>query len=166
MPARAGMTALITARSLILRMVLQVKNKDDKGRIMKLYEQIQMPNGLTAEVHDLSREIAANTVRVEMIIRIRVALNPDDFAEPLHFEQTRTVFGEEIVFEHRLGQSFVSNDQKDVIFRTLLETFKQASLPYLSNPKFRTRFAASKYREILQNPYKYRIRQDERTESA
>jgi hypothetical protein len=149
-----------------LRIGLQVKNKDDTDPIMKLYEQIQMPNGLTAEVHDLSREIAANTVRVEMIIKIRVALSPDDFSEPLQFERTRAVFGEEIVFEHRLGQSFVNNDQKDVVFRTLLETFKQASLPYLSNQKFRTRFAASKYRDILQNPYKYRILQDGRTESA
>ena len=86
-----------------MRIGLQVKNKDDKGRTMKLYEQIQMPNGLTAEVHDLSREIAADTARVEMIIRIRVALRPDDFAEPLHFEKTRDVFGEEIVFEHRMG---------------------------------------------------------------
>jgi hypothetical protein len=70
---------------------LQVKNKDDKGHAMKLYEQIQMPNGLTVEVHDLSREIAANTVRVELIIRIRVALSPDDFADPLHFERTRVL---------------------------------------------------------------------------
>jgi hypothetical protein len=145
---------------------LQVKSKDDKGRIMKLYEQIQMSNGLTAEVHDLSREIAANTARVEMIIRIRVALSPDDFAEPLHFERTRAVFGEEIVFEHRMEKSFVSNEQADAVFRTLLETFKQTSLPYLSNPKFRTRFAASRYREILHNPYQYRILKDGRTESA
>ena len=147
-------------------MELQVKNKDDKGPLMKLCEQIPMPNGLTVEVHDLSREIAADTFRVEMIIRIRVALRPDDFAEPSQFEQTHAVFGEEIVFEHRLERSFVTSEQKDEVFRTLLETFKQASLPYLSNPKFRNRFAASKYREILQNPYKYRIRQDERTESA
>lgn len=166
MPARAGMTALCEARSLILWIGLQVKNKDDKGRIMKLYEQIPMPNGLTAEVYDLSREIAAGTARVEMIISIRVALRRDDFAEPLHFDQTRAVFGEEIVFEHRMGQSFVRNDQKDEVFRALLETFKQASLHYLSNPKFRNRFAASRYREILQNPYKYRIRQDNPTESA
>jgi hypothetical protein len=133
---------------------------------MKLFERINLPNGLTAEVHDLSRQIAANTIRVEMIIRIPVALHPDDFAEPSWFEQTRAVFGEEIVYEHRLERSFVTSEQKDDVFRTLLSTFKQASLPYLSSPKFRTRFAGSKYREILQNPYKYRHRQDSPTESA
>lgn len=133
---------------------------------MKLYEHIPLSNGLAVEVHDLSRQIAADTVRVEMMIRIPVTLHPDDFAEPSQFEQTRAVFGKEIVFERRLERSFVTNDQKNDVFRTLLETFKQASLPYLSNPKFRSRFAASKYQEILQNPYKYRIRQDAPTESA
>ncbi|MFH1080023.1 MAG: hypothetical protein V1766_07145 [Pseudomonadota bacterium] len=134
--------------------------------MMKCCEQIPMPNGLTAEVHDLSRQIAADTVRVEMVIRIPVALRPDDFAEPSRFEQTRAVFGEEIVYEHRLERSFVSSGQKDDVFRTLLETFKQASLPYLTSPRFRTRFAEFKYLEILQNPYKYRHRQDNPTESA
>jgi hypothetical protein len=134
--------------------------------MMKLYEQIPMANGLTLEVHDLSRQIAANTIRVELTIRIPVTLCPDDFAEPFQFEQTRAVFGEEIVYEHRLERSFVTSGQKDDVFRTLLETFKQASLPYLSSPNFRTRFAGSKYREILQNPYEYRHRQDNPTESA
>jgi hypothetical protein len=134
--------------------------------MMKLHEQIQMPNGLTVEVHDLSRLIAANTVKVEMIIRIPVALRPDDFADSSRFEQTRAVFGGEIVFERRLERSFVTSGEKDDVFRTLLEAFKQASLPYLSSLNFRTRFAESKYREILQNPYKYRHRQDNPTVSA
>jgi hypothetical protein len=144
----------------ILRMGLQVKNKDDRDPLMKPYEQIPMPNGLTVEVYDLSRQIADDTVRVEMMIRIPVTLRPDDFTEPFQFEQTCAVFGKEIVYEHRLERSFVGRDQKNDVFRTLLETFKQASLPYLSNPKFRNRLAASKHREILQNPYKYRTRQD------
>jgi hypothetical protein len=146
---------------------LQVKIKDDKGQpMMKLYEQIPMANGLTLEVHDLSRQIAAGTVRVELTIRIPVTLRPDDFTEPSQFEQTRAVFGEEIIYEHRLERSFVTSGQKDDVFRTLLETFKQASLSYLASPRFRTRFAASKYQEIIQNPYKYRQRQDNPTESA
>lgn len=134
--------------------------------MMKLFEQIRLPNGLTAEVYDLSRPIAADTIKVEMIIKIRVELLPDYFAEPAPFSQTRAVFGPEIFFEYRMGQSFVSNKEKDTVFRTLLETFKQDSLPYLSSAKFPGRFALSKYREILKNPYKYRITQDDRTESA
>jgi hypothetical protein len=146
---------------------LQVKDKGDTGyTMMKLFEQIPMPNGLTAEVYDLSRPIAADTTKVEMIIKIRVELLPEHFAETAPFSRTRAVFGPEIFFEYRMGQSFVSNKEKDTVFRILLETFKQDSLPYLSNPKFPARFALSKYREILQNPYKYRIPEDDRTEPA
>jgi hypothetical protein len=152
----------------ILRMGLQVKPKDDKGRCMTptRFEQILMPNGLTAEIYDLSRPIAADTLRVEISIRIPMTLSPDDFAEPSQYELTRTVFGDEILYEHSLLQSFVSADQKDAVFQTLLGHFKQSSLPYLSSPRFRTRFAASKHRDILQNPYKYRMRPDDGMESA
>jgi hypothetical protein len=157
----------VSQEGAILRIRLQVNNKDAKGgSMMKLFEQIPMPNGLTAEVYDLSRPIAADTTKVEMIIKIRVELLPDYFAEPAPFEQTRAIFGQEIFFEYRMGQSFVSHEEKDTVFRTLLETFKQDSLPYLSSPRFPARFALSKYREILQNPYKYRIQQDDRAESA
>jgi hypothetical protein len=146
---------------------LQVKIKDDKGRsMMKIYEQIPMSNGLTASVYDLSRQIAADTVKVELVARIPVTLRPDDFSEPSQYERTRAVFGEEIVFEHRRERSFVKTEQKEQVFSAMLETFKQASLPYLSHPQFRTRFAASKYRDILQNPYKYRSAPESRTESA
>jgi hypothetical protein len=144
----------------ILRMGLQVKNKDDKGPFMEPYEKIPLFNGLTAEVYDLSRQIAADTVRVELMIRIPVTLRPDDFDEPSQYEKTRAILGEEIYFEHRMERSFVGKNQGGDVFRTLLENFKQASLSYLSTPKFRNRLAASKYQEILQNPYKYRIRQD------
>jgi hypothetical protein len=146
---------------------LQVKDKGDtRQAMMKLFEQIPLANGLTAEVYDLSRPIAADTTKVEMTIKIRVELLPEYFTETAQFGQTRAAFGPEIFFEYRMGQSFVGNEEKDHVFRTLLETFKRDSLPYLSSPKFSARFAQSKYREILQNPYKYRIPQDDRTESA
>ena len=131
---------------------------------MEPTEQIRMPNGLTAEVYDLSRQIAADTTRVEIIIRIGMALRPDDFAETSQYEQTCAAFGPEIFFEHRMVKSFVNNEGKEAAFHTLLEIFKRDALPYLSTPQFPTRFALSKHREILKNPYKYRIRQDNRTE--
>jgi hypothetical protein len=146
---------------------LQVKIKDDRKRFMsKPIEQIPLPNGLTAEVHDLSRSIAADTVRVELAVIIRLELRPDDFAEPSHFECMRSVFGNEMLYERRLLQSFVNNDQKEAVFSMLLENFRQASFRYLGSPDFRSRFVTSKYRDFKQNPYKYRILQDDRTEPA
>lgn len=133
---------------------------------MKLLEQISLPNGLTAEVYDLSRPIASDTVKVEILIRIGMALRPDDFAEPSQYEQTCAVFGPEIFYEHQMLQSFVGKGEQEATFQTLLATFKRDALPYLSSPRFPIRFAVSKYLEIQKNPYKYGIRQNERTEPA
>lgn len=122
---------------------------------MKLFERIPLPNGLEAEVYDLSRPIAVDTAKVEMLIKIRMALRPEHFSAPAHFEQTRKVFGPEICYEYRTGQSFVANGEKEAVFGTLLESFKKDALPYLSGGKFPGRFAMSKFMDILKNPYKY-----------
>ena len=122
---------------------------------MKLYERIPLPNGLEAEVYDLSRPIAVDTTKVEMLIKIRVALRPEYFSAPAHFEQTRKVFGPEICYEYRTGQSFVANGEKEAVFGALLESFRKDALPYLSGGKFPGRFAMSRFMDILKNPYKY-----------
>jgi len=122
---------------------------------MKLYERIPLPNGLEAEVYDLSRPIAVDTTKVEMVIKIRVALRPEYFAATDHFEQTRKVFGPEICYEYRTGQSFVANEEKEAVFRALLESFRKDALPYLSGEKFPGRFSLSKFMDIVKHPYKY-----------
>lgn len=137
-----------------------------KAAFMKLFEQIPLPNGLAAEVWDLSRAIATDTARVEILIRIPVPLSPDDFDAPSRYEKVCAAFGDAITYERRLLQSFVRNAQRDAVFRILLDHFKQASLPYLSGPAFRARFIAAKYRELLQNPYKYRVPQRDGGEPA
>jgi hypothetical protein len=130
---------------------------------MQLFEHIPLPNGLVAEVYDLSRPIAADTTKVEMVIKIKVELRPDYFSAPAHFEQTRKIFGSDIFYEYRMGQSFVNTEEKEKVFGALLDSFKKDSLPYLSGEKFPGRLALSKYTEILMNPYKYR---DDQTEPA
>lgn len=122
---------------------------------MQLYEQTPLPNGLVLNVLDLSRPIAADTMKVALLIRIAVTLKPEYFTEMAHFRRTRDIFGLEIPFEYRLERSFVSNEEKDLVFKHLLDAFKQDTLPYLSSDKFPCRFALSRYREILTHPYKY-----------
>jgi len=49
----------------------------------------------------------------------------------------------------------VNNKEKDAVFRELVDTFKQDSLPYLARQKFPHNFALSKYWDIEKNRYKY-----------
>jgi hypothetical protein len=136
---------------------LQVKYKDGKNMAMAmLVEEIPLPNGLRVEVWDQSIPIAENTTKVALRIRIRVELQPSYFIKPEHFEIVREIMGTEIFYEYKKQRPFVSNKEKDAVFRELVDTFKQDSLPYLARPKFPHNFALSKYWDIEKNRYKYR----------
>ncbi|MDD5712364.1 MAG: hypothetical protein PHY31_06335 [Smithellaceae bacterium] len=122
---------------------------------MRLVEKIPLPNELELELWNLSRAIAADTTKVEALIRIKMEIRPSYFDSTEPYETTRRVFGRETFFEYRLERTFVASADKDRVFQDLWETFKKDTLPYLSKPDFPRRFALAKYREILKNPYKY-----------
>jgi hypothetical protein len=135
---------------------LQVKCKDDNiSIIMRLVEEIPLSNGLKVEVWDKSISIAADTTKVELLIRIKVELRSSYFTKPEHLELVRKVLGPEIFFEYKKERPFVNNKKKDAVFQELLDAFKKDSLPYLSKPIFPRNFALSKYWDIQKNRYKY-----------
>ena len=122
---------------------------------MKLVEEIPLANGLKVEVWDNSVSIAADTIKVELLIRSKLELKSSYFIKPEHFELVRRVYGPEIFFEHRKERPFVESNKKDVIFQELLEAFKKNTIPYLSKPIFPRNFALSKYWDIEKNRHKY-----------
>jgi hypothetical protein len=122
---------------------------------MNCIDKIPLPNGLIVEVYDLSRQIAADTTKVELLIRIEIKLNEAFFTNQEQYDLTRKVFGDELFFEYRMEQTFVNNMAKESVFGKFLEAFKKDSLPYLSHADFARRFSLSKYAEIMKNPYKY-----------
>ncbi|MGD1151973.1 MAG: hypothetical protein ABR911_03755 [Syntrophales bacterium] len=134
---------------------MQVKYKDDRKVHMILVEEIPMPNGLIVEIWDKSVSIAADTMKVALLIRIRVELRPSYFIKADHYELVRKIMGPEIFFEQKRERAFVRDKEKDVVFQELLDNFKKNSLPYLSRPSFPRSFALSKYWDIEKNSYKY-----------
>jgi hypothetical protein len=123
---------------------------------MKLIEEIPLANGLKVEVWDKSISIAADTAKVELLIRCKVELKPSYFTKPEHFELVGKVLGPEFFFEYKKERPFVNKKKKDEVFQELLDAFKKDSLPYLSKPIFPRNFALSKYWDIEKNRYKYR----------
>ncbi len=122
---------------------------------MVLVEKIAMPNGLTAEVWDASVSIAADTTKVELLVKIGIKLQPSYFAKYDHYEIVRKIMGPEIFFEYNRERTFVRDEEKELLFRELLDNFKRTSLPYLSKSSFPRSFALSKYVDIEKNSYKY-----------
>jgi hypothetical protein len=142
---------------------LQVKDKDDmkacvkKGYpVMKHIENIALPNGLRLDVWDASRRIAADTTKVELVIKMKVPFASAHFDAEDHYLKTRRVFGPEGTYEYRKERTFVNNADTDRVFAELLGDFKRDALPYLVREDFPRRFSRSKYREIVNNWYQYR----------
>jgi hypothetical protein len=130
--------------------------KETSGMAMRLIETIPLENGLTVEVRDNSRPIAADTTKVELLFRVTVPLNPGDWSCPAHYETVRRVFGDTPRFEYRAGRSFVRSAAVEAVSQELRNAFRRDSLAYLSRPDFSRRFTLAKYREIEENPYRYR----------
>lgn len=124
---------------------------------MELIEEITLPNNLVVEVWDQSRPIASDTVKVDLFIRMKVDLKPSYFNRPEHFEKVKKVFGPQIIFEYRMERTFIDNREKDAVIQEFLKSFKKDILPYLSRPAFPRNFSLFKYRDIENNPYKYRL---------
>ena len=122
---------------------------------MKLHEEIRTPNGLSIEVWDGSRVIAADTASVVIVVRIPVEVKDTYFDDASSYQKTVKVFGSPILFEYRNERTFVPIEERQSLFMAMLESFKKDVLPYLSREQFPKRFVLSKYEETLKNPWKF-----------
>lgn len=122
---------------------------------MGLVKEIPLSNNLVVEMWDHSRAITTDTTKVELAIKIKVAVKKEYFDNPGHFEMVTKAFGKEIVYEYRKGRTFVNRNEKEMVFNALLEDFTQSTLPYLDKPDFSSRFVLSKLSDIQKHPHRY-----------
>ena len=120
-----------------------------------LIETIALPNGLTLEVWDYSRSIAADTDKVELQVRASIAIDPAFFTDEEQHRTVRRHFGDTLLFAYRNERTFVARGERENVFRQFVDTFCKDTMPYLSKPDFPRRFALSKYLDIQKNPFKY-----------
>ena len=125
---------------------------------MNLIEEIKLPNGLTLQIFDLSRAIAADTIKVEISFQTKISLKESFFTNNEDYVLVKNIMGEELAYEHTLERTFVNKKNEDLTRNELINTFRNNSLEYLSNANFAQKMALSKLREIKADPYKYRSR--------
>ena len=131
---------------------------------MNLIEEIKLDNGLTLRIFDLSRRIAANTVKVEIFFQTIISLKESYFANAQDYNQVKNIMGDELAYEHRLERSFVPSENEDFVRSELIDTFKNNSLDYLASSSFSQKMALSMLRDIKKNPYKYQSSADSEPE--
>lgn len=122
---------------------------------MKLIEEIKLANGLKLKIFDLSRSIAADTVKVEISFQTKIYLKESYFASPEDYAQVKDIMGDELAYKHKLERSFVPGENEDSVRDDLINTFKSNSLDYLASVNFPKKLALSMLKDIKKNPYKY-----------
>jgi hypothetical protein len=125
---------------------------------MKLIEEIKLDNGLNLKIFDLSRTIAADTVKVEVSFQTNISLEESYFTKTEDYALVKNTLGCELVYEHTMERSFVPKENEDSVRDDLINTFKSNSLDYLAAVNFPQKMALSKLKDIKKNPYKYQIR--------
>ena len=122
---------------------------------MKLIEEIKLANGLKLKIYDLSRTIAADTVKVEISFQTKIYLEESYFTSTEDFAQVKNIMSDELAYEHKLERSFVPKENEDSVRDDLINTFKSNSLNYLASVNFPQKMALSILKDIKKNPYKY-----------
>jgi hypothetical protein len=149
-------------------LALQVKSKNGKDstpvlnhvrniKQMKLIEEIYLANGLQLNIFDLSRPIAAGTVKVEIFVQSKIDLKESYFSNSRDYHQLKRIFGDNFSYEYKMKKSFVAKENQEAIREELLCTFKSNSLQYLSSVNFPQKFALATLKDIKNNPYKYQL---------
>jgi hypothetical protein len=130
--------------------------KGRKLRKMELIEVINLPNGLKLNIFDLSREIAADTVKVEITFTADIDLKESFFTNLEDYLQVKNIFGDTLTYEYKMERTFVKKEKQNSVREELLNTFKANSLNYLGADNFAQKLALAMLRDIKNNPYKYR----------
>ncbi len=130
---------------------------------MKTIEEIILPNGLKLIISDLSRAIAADTVKIEVAFKIDIDLKESFFQNTADYQDVKKIFGDKLVFENKEERTFVGKEQGDAVRAELINTFKKNLLNYLGTENFSAKYALSLLRDIRQNHYKYQSRLDDAT---
>ncbi len=108
---------------------------------MELIETIPLQNGLRLTIHDLTRRIAADTVKVEVSFRMKVKVEESFFTSSDDCRQLTGLFGDELTYEHKLERTFVSETEKEATRAELLIRSRKIPFTICRRPTSREKWS-------------------------
>jgi hypothetical protein len=118
----------------------------------ELFESLELANGLTLEIWNLSRLVAGDRWLVSLEVRIELPLDTSYLESVLEkekeFSLIKQLLGPTVTYSYKRERHFVSQNQKEVVFAEVLDTLKKNTLAYLSHPDFAEKIILSKYRDL------------------
>lgn len=128
---------------------IQMKINNTPAGTGTLIKKIELENGQTLVLSDLSRDISQDACVVIVQATMEIKVEPDLFKkEPLSgtsFEQIRETLGETVTYEYRLERNFILNHEKDGVLQSLVDTFMTNMGRYISHPGFAPKLVLKQY---------------------
>lgn len=116
---------------------------------------IDLDNGLTLTIRDLSRKISLDAYCVTMEATIAVDVEPglfsDDDLSRVPFSEIRQRVGGQVFFEHKSERNFIMAPDKETVFQQLVDTFSNNLLGYLNHGDFARKLVLKTYRDNCSN---------------
>ncbi len=113
----------------------------------KPVKTIPLHNGLTLEIYDESREIAAKRWVVRMVARIVIPIDNIAFAQGQNVSEITDLLGKTIVFEKKKERNFIAEKEKDAVLTATCDSFLETAGAYLSHSDFPRKFVFKQYRD-------------------
>lgn len=130
---------------------------------MILIEEMVLANGLHLNIFDCSREIAAATVKVEILFKADIVLLESYFSATDDYRLVNDIFGDKLTYEYKMARAIVPRENSQSVRDELVNTFKSNSLGYVASANFSQKLALAMLRDIRKNPYRYQREQESKT---
>jgi len=132
-----------------------IVNSVQFGEVMEksLLKKIDLENGLTVEIHDISRKLVGDRWYVGFVAHIEIPLKGLFSEKPnssgIGFQNLQDILGEAIIFKQKCDRHFIDEKEKDAFLSRLIDDFLSSTLSYFSHTDFARKYVLKEYKKQL-----------------
>lgn len=119
----------------------------------RIFKTIELENGHTLVISDLSRKISENAcvvvMKANMEIKIVKELFSDTPLSDFKFQDILGVLGDKAVYEYKIERNFIMDHEKDEIFGNIVETYIKNMGQYVAKQGFPGKFVLKEYKNRI-----------------
>jgi len=126
----------------------------------KIFKTVELDNDQLLEIYDESRKIAEDAYVVIMAARMKIKIKKELFAahkiSDLKLADILDILGYQISYEYKSERNMIIANEKDQVFKFLVETFLTNLGAYISKPIFPEKLILKEYRERVEKKNRYK----------
>jgi hypothetical protein len=119
----------------------------------RIVKTIELENGHTLVLSDLSRKISEDAYVVIMKASMEIKIAKDLFLNaPLSdfkFQDILGVLGDKTIYEYKMERNFILNHEKDSVFNHMVETYIKNLGQYVTKTGFPGKFVLKEYKNRI-----------------